>query len=110
MIRSSGISFAGVMRDYNDETAFLVQLLSYDESRKSREVQEKIFRVQREQSCVFKAVWTVGLITALLAILSQEEYFQSGPAIGLRIICVLGIAGLICLLAFALVLMIYCIK
>jgi hypothetical protein len=98
------------MRDYNDETAFLVRMLSYDESHKSRAVQERIVRAQREQACVFKATCTVGLLALLTCFLSQVNFFQSGPEIRLRIVCVLAIADLICMVTFAGVFLIYRLK
>ena len=50
------------MRDYSDETAFLVHLLSYHESPKSKDVLDRIARTQRDQACVFKATCAAGLL------------------------------------------------
>jgi hypothetical protein len=101
------VSFAGLMRDYKDETAFLVRLLAYDESPRSRDVEQRIARAQRDLACVFKATCTAGLLGLLTSFLSQVEFFQSGPAIRLHIVCVLAIADLICMVAFATVFLIY---
>src|SRR6476620_2395231 len=94
------------MRDYNDDTAFLVRLLSYHESPRSKEVLERIARTRRDQVCVFKATCAAALLGLLTSFLSQVYFFQTGPPIRLRIICVLAIADLICVAAFATVLLI----
>ena len=98
------------MGDYNDETAFLVHLLSYDESPKSKELLERIARTRRDQACVFKATCTAALMGLLTSFLSQVYSFQSGPPIRLRIVCVLAIADLICVAAFAILFLIYRLK
>jgi hypothetical protein len=94
------------MRDYDDETAFLAHLLSYHESPKSKGVLERIARTQRDQACVFKATCTAALLGLLTSFLSQLYVFQSGPPIRLRIVCVLAIADLLCVAAFATLLLI----
>ena len=103
-------SFPGPIRDYNEETAFLVRLLSYHESPKSKDVLERIARTQRDQACVFRATCAAALLGPLTSFLSQVYFFQSGPPIRLHIVCVLAIADLICVAAFATLLLIYCLK
>src|SRR5215831_577310 len=98
------------MRDYKEETAFLVRLLSYHESPKSKDILERIARTREDQACVFKATCTAALLGLITSGLSQVYFFQSGPPIRLRIICVMAIADLICVAAFATVFLIYCLK
>jgi hypothetical protein len=95
------------MSDYNDETAFLRRLLSYDESFESKNVEQMIARLQRDRACVLKAAWTMGLLAVLSSIISQSEFFQSGSPMRLRVVCVAGLAALICFSAFAVMLVIY---
>lgn len=97
----------GETDECHDETAFLMRLLSYDDRVESRQVEAGIARIQSHQACVLKAAWTAGLPGVLSAFLSQIEFFQSGPPIRLRILCVLAIAGLICVLTFVVSLLIY---
>jgi hypothetical protein len=103
-------SFPGPIRDYNEETAFLVRLVSYHESPRSKEVLEQIARTQQDQACIFKATCAAALLGLLTSFLSQVYFFQSGPPIRLRIVCVLAIADLICVAAFATLFLIYCLK
>jgi hypothetical protein len=102
--------FPGAMGDYHDETAFLAHLLSYHESSKSKDILERIARTQRDQACVFKATCTAALLGLLTSFLSQVYFFQSGPPIRLHIVCVLAIADLICVAAFATLFLIYRLK
>ena len=95
------------MRDYDEQTAFLRRMLSYDESAESQKIADAITRVQQDQACVLKALCGVGLIDALFVALSQADFIQADPAIRLRIVCVGALAGVICLLAFAGVLLFY---
>lgn len=98
------------MRDYNDETAFLAHVLSCLECSKSKGVLERIARTQRDKKCVFKATRATVLLALLTSVLTQAYFFQSGPPIRLRILCVLAIADLICMVAFGTLLLIYCLK
>jgi hypothetical protein len=88
------------MRDYNDETAFLVRMVSQHEGPKSKDLRERIARTLRDQACLFKATWAAALLGLLTSFLSQVYFFQSGPPIRLRIVCVLAIADLICVIVF----------
>src|SRR5215467_15678056 len=99
--------FPGAMRDCHDETDFLVRLLLYHESPRSKHILEQITRTRRDQACVFKATCTAALLGLLTSFLSQLYVFQSGPPIRLRIVCVLAIADLICAAAFAALLLFY---
>jgi hypothetical protein len=103
-------SFLGPIGDYHDETAFLVHLLSCHESRRSKDILERIARTRRDQACVFKATCTAALLGLLTSFLSQVYFFQTGPPIRLRIVCVLAIADLICVAVFGTVFLIYCLK
>ncbi len=95
------------MSDYNDETAFLRRMLLYDESIESRKMEECIARVQRERACVLRAASTMALLAILSSLLSQVEFFQSEPTVRLRVVCVAGLAALICFVAFVSVLILY---
>jgi hypothetical protein len=98
------------MRDYEHETEFLVRLLSYQESARSKDILERIAHTQRDQACVFKATCAAALLGLLTSFLSQVYYFQTGPPIRLRIVCVLAIADLICVFAFETLYLIYRLK
>lgn len=98
------------MRDYHLETAFLRRMLSYDQSAQAQQIEQSIARAQRDHTCALKAIWTAGLLDILSAILSQTDFFQSGPLLCLRIICVVGLTATICLLAFLAVLVFYRLK
>ncbi len=95
------------MRDYDSETAFLRRMLTYDQSPQGQQIEKSIACATRDHACALRAVWTVGLLAILSAIVSRAEFFQSPPAIRLRILCVVGLAATICLLAFIIVLVFY---
>jgi hypothetical protein len=95
------------MRDYNEETAFLRRMLSYDEGFESKETAQRIAQAQREHACVLRAAWTMGLLALLAWVLSQADLFQSGTTIGLRLVCIAGLAALICFVSFVGLLLIY---
>src|ERR1051326_6610436 len=95
------------MRDYDRETAFLMRMISYDDKPESRHIQKAIARAQQDHACALRAVWTVGLLAIFSGILSQAEFFQSAPAIRLRIVCVATLTGAICLVTFITVFVFY---
>jgi len=95
------------MSDYDEQTAFLRRMLLCDGSLESKDMHDRIARVQRERACVWKAMWTVIAIVLGCTALSQLDLFQSEPGIPLRFIWVVALAGAICLLAFGGVLVAY---
>ena len=98
------------MSDYHEETTFLRRILFYDTSSESKRVEESIARVHRDCACVRKAAEFAAVIVAVALVLTQAEFFQSKPNVRLWALCVVGLAAMICLVAFLCVLVVYHMK
>jgi hypothetical protein len=96
-----------IWRDYDLQTAFLKRMLSCDQSPEGQKIEKSIARAERDHACALRAACAVGLVAVLSAVLLQAEFFQSAPAIGLRIVCVIGLAAIICLPAFLTIMAFY---
>ncbi len=95
---------------YDRETAFLTQILFYDQSFESRDVDERIARAHRERACVQKAAFTAAVFALLAFTASRAEFFQSEPKLRLWFLAVGGLASMICFLTFLGLFVIYCIR
>jgi hypothetical protein len=98
------------MSDYNEETTFLRRILFHDTSSESKRVEESIARMHRDCACVRKAAEFSAVIVVVALVLTQAEFFQSTPNVRLWALCVVGLASLICLVAFLCVLVVYRMK
>ena len=95
-----------MMSEHQKHTEFLRHCLRYGESAEHQALEEKIARIQRDARCVQRAVWLMGILTALVvAILGYpailvENFPYSAPQFIVNLICAMGVASLICLLVF----------
>src|ERR1041385_5310391 len=96
--------------DYQKQTAFLRQVILYDDSAERHKLEERITRSQRDERCVRRAVGLMAVLTALAMVgLCYSMIFQTdhpqnmsqllSPFIT-KVICALGLGSLICLLSF----------
>ena len=104
------------MSEHETETAFLRHIILYDDSEERRKLEKSIAQVRRDTHCVQRVASVVALFP-LLALaglaygaLLQENFPYSGSAFVLRVLCVLGLASLICLVGFAGLLTVYLTK
>jgi len=95
------------MSTHETETAFLRHLILYDDSDERRRLETSIALVQRDQRCVQRVAYVMAPFP-LLAIagvmygeILQENSPYNGFGLGLGLLCVLGLASLICLVGFA---------
>jgi hypothetical protein len=95
------------LTDYNKETAFLTEILFYDQSCESKHMDERIARVHREHACVRNAACTAAAFALLTLIFSRTDFFQSGSKLPLWALSVVGLASIICLLTFLCILIVY---
>ena len=92
---------------------FLRHIIAYDDSDEHRELESRIAQVHRDQHCVGRCALAAALCAALaLAGLAYGMILQRNFAHGetrhvFRILCDLGLASLICLVAFAGLLTVY---
>lgn len=94
------------MTDHQKETAFLRHCIRYGESAEHQALEETITRIQRDERCLQRAVWLMAALTALVvaaisypAIL-MEDFPYTMPQFVVNLVCAVGMASLISLLAF----------
>jgi uncharacterized membrane protein YjfL (UPF0719 family) len=102
-----------MMSEHQKHTEFLRYCLRYGESAEHQALEKEITRIQRDERCVQRAVWLMAILTALaLAILGYpvilvESFPDNVSQFTLNLVCVLGMASLICLLVFVSLGMVY---
>jgi hypothetical protein len=101
------------MSEHETETEFLRHLILYDDSEERLKLEQSIAQVRRDTHCV-QRVASVTAVFPLLAMaglvyaaLLQDNFPYSGSGFALRALCVLGLASLICLVGFAVLLAVY---
>lgn len=105
-----------IMNEHQKETTFLSHIIRYDDSDEGRKLQQSIAQVQRDQCCVQRVASVMALFPALALagvayeIVLQNNFPYDGPHRGLRLLCEVGLASLISLMAFAGLLMGYRVK
>ena len=95
------------MSKQQTEAAFLRNIILYDDSDECRNLEKRIAQVQQDASCVQRAVSVTALAPPLAivgiayGVLLQQNYPYSGSEFVFRVLCVLGLASVICLVGFA---------
>jgi len=101
------------MNEHEKDTVFLRQCILYDDSLERRQLDEQITRAQRDERCVRRAVWLMSLLTALSAAglafgaVLQENFPYGKPRFVINLLCEIGLASLISLLAFVCLFLVY---
>lgn len=101
------------MTEHQRETAFLRQIIRHGESTECHKLEKRIAQVQRDQRCVQRlaSVMAVFPLLALAGIgygvILEENFPYAGSKLFFRLLCVLGLASLICLVGFAGLLVLY---
>jgi len=92
---------------HEEETPLLLHIIRHDDGEEGRRLEESIAQVQRDDRCVQRTA-SVTALFALLAIVGvacetvEPDIFPfAGSQLVLRVLCVLGLASLICLVVFA---------
>ena len=94
------------MSEHEKQTEFLKQCLRYDESPGHQELVQEIGQIQRDERCVWRAVWLMAGLTALATAgfvyptILLDNFPSNAPHFFVNLIFVLGVASLISLLAF----------
>jgi len=98
------------MSEQQRETAFLRQLIAYDDTAERHKLEEGITQAQRDERCVRRAVWLMVLLAALAAVglgyaaVLLGDYPHNMSRFVTHFLvkgsCVLGLASLISLLGF----------
>jgi hypothetical protein len=101
------------MSDHHKQTEFLKRCLGYEESARCRELKQQITQIQRDERCVRSAVWLMAILTALAVtglgypaiLLANFPY--SAPQTIVNLVCAVGVASLVSLVAFVILGMVY---
>ena len=100
---------AEYMSEHQKDTAFLTQIISYDETDERRILAEHIARLQRDERCVRRAIWLMLLVTALaLAGIGYGAVFRLHPMnltqfmtqLGIKVLSALALGSLISVVTF----------
>ena len=104
-------TLAAVPSEHQKETTFLRRCISYEEGAQGRQLDERIAQIQRDERCLRRAAWVVGLVAALavvgfgyLAILMEDfPRHMSLFAVQFltKVVFAMGIGSLISLLIFS---------
>jgi len=107
---------SSIMSSHQIETAFLRRIILYDDGEEHRELETSIERVQRHQRCVQRVTYVLAPFPMLAiagvfyAEILQETFAYNGFGIGLRLLCELGLASLVCLVGLVGLLAVYRLK
>ena len=98
------------MTEEQGETAFLRQCLLYEDTAERHRLDAGLAQIQRDERCVRRAVWLMALLSALaMAGVCYTAVFltdyphnvaQFMTQFVIKVFCALGLASLICMLAF----------
>src|SRR6185436_15681967 len=95
-----------IMSEHHRESAFLRQCLRYEESAESRQLEEGITQIQRDERCVRRAAWLMVMLMALVVagfgygVVLVDNFPYNVPHLIMNIACALGLASFISLLVF----------
>ena len=101
------------MGEHETETAFLRHIILYDDSGERHKLEKGIAQVRRDMCCVQRVVSLTAPFPLLAiagiayGVLLQENFPYNGSELVFRVLCVLGLASLICLVGFAGLLTVY---
>jgi hypothetical protein len=104
------------MSEHQKETAFLQRCLGCDNSAEHQALDSKITQLQRDERCVGRAVWLMGVLTTLAvagvgyAAILIEAFPWDTSHLMVMIVSTLGLTSIICLMAFAGLRMVYRLK
>jgi len=94
------------MSKRRQQTAFLKALVLQGSTQEQAQLQEKLSLAERDEQCAWRALWLVTLLavfsccgicyTAVLL----PEFFHNSSHVSVKIFCGLGLASLICAVAF----------
>jgi hypothetical protein len=97
------------MSEHQKDTAFLTQLISYDDTDERRMLADRIATLQRDERCVRRAIWLMMLFAALaIAGICYAAVFLFHPMnitqfmmqVTIKVLCALALGSLICIVAF----------
>ena len=101
------------MSEHQKDTEFLRRIIVYDDTEEHRDLEKKIAGVQREERCLQRVALAAALFT-LVAIVGlgytailEENFPYNQSQMVVTVLCDFGLASLICLVGFAVLLLVY---
>lgn len=97
------------MSEHQKDTAFLTQLISYDDTDERRSLAERIAALQRDERCVRRAIWLMtlfaslavaGICYAAVFLFHPMDLTQFMMQATIKILSVFALGSLICIVAF----------
>ena len=94
------------MSKRRQQTAFLKALVLHGNAEERAKLQERLIRAERDEQCAWRALWLVSLLAVFsccgicYAIVLVPHFFHNSSQLAVKIFCGLGLASLICAVAF----------
>src|SRR5216117_2528667 len=94
------------MSKRKQQTAFLKALVLHGNTEERAKLQERMIRAERDEQCAWRALWLVSLLAVFsccgicYAIVLVPHFFHNSSQLAVKIFCGLGLASLICAVAF----------
>ena len=101
------------MSEHQIETAFLMRVILYEDSDDRRKLEKSIARVQGDERCVQRLAWGMALFVLLgfaavaYGVILWDDFPYNFPQHTINVFSGLVLASLICLVAFAHLLVVY---
>ena len=94
------------MSKRKQQTAFLKALVLHGNTAEQAKLQERMIRAERDEQCAWRALWLVTLLAVFsccgicYSAVLVPQFFNNSSHIAVKIFCGLGLASLICAVAF----------
>src|SRR5216117_3608067 len=94
------------MSKRTQQTAFLKALVLHGNPEERAKLQERMIRAERDEQCAWRALWLVTLLAVFsccgicYSAVLVPQLFYSSSNVAVRVFCGLGLASLICAVAF----------
>ena len=94
------------MSKRRQQTAFLKALVLQGSAQEQAQLQDKLSLAERDEQCAWRALWLVTLLAVFsccgicYAAVLLPQFFQNSSHVSVKLFCGLGLASLICAVAF----------
>ena len=101
------------MSEHQKDTEFLRRIIVYDDTEEHHELEKRIAQVKRDERCVLRAAFAAALfaLAALVGLgyvaLLETNFPYNESQLFVTVLCDVGLASLICLVGFSVLLMVY---
>ena len=94
------------MLEHHKDTAFLRQVILYDETPERHRLEERITKTQREETCVRRATWLMALFVGLslagigYSVVFLDDPLRNEPHLAIKTFSVTGLGSFMCMIVF----------